>query len=374
MSLHERLPHSFTLDDLAASFWATYPDSDKNIYGALFDQLYKAEITPDVGLDILNQTILRKKSLKLSELAFQVGQGFKTEQDLTEFWNNWGKTERVETTLPEVDNDLEQLLSNHVYDTGLRWRLDCLNKSMGSLRKGDFGFIFARPETGKTTFLASEITSMLAQGVSGDVTSPIIWLNNEEDGWKVMLRVYCAYFGVSSDVILSNVKKYRDRFRDEVGRNFRLFDSALISRGDVERIVAQLNPSLVVYDQIDKIKGFQNDREDLRLGSIYQWARELAKGGHAAIGVCQADGTAEGVRRLTMEHVANAKTAKQAEADFILGIGRSNDPAQQYARYLTVIKNKLLGDKDSMPDLRHGHFEVLIEPLIARYLDVIKFN
>lgn len=75
-----------------------------------------------------------------------------------------------------------------------------------------------------------------------------------------------------------------------------------------------------------------------------------------------------------MEHVANAKTAKQAEADFILGIGRSNDPAQQYARFLTVIKNKLLGDKDSMPDLRHGHFEVLIEPLIARYIDVIKFS
>jgi len=372
MSLHEKLPHSFTLDDLAASFWATYPDSDKNIYGALFDQLYKAEITPDVGLDILNQTIIRKNALKLSELAFQVGQGFKTQEDLNAFINDSAatRTSAVQACLPEVDNDLEQLLSNHVYDQGLRWRLDCLNKSLGSLRKGDFGFIFARPETGKTTFLASEITKML----EGGSVNPIIWLNNEEDGWKVMLRVYCAYFGVSSDVILSNVKRYRDRFRDEVGRNFRLFDSALISRGDVERIVAQLNPSLVVYDQIDKIKGFQNDREDLRLGSIYQWARELAKGSHAAIGVCQADGTAEGVRRLTMEHVANAKTAKQAEADFILGIGKSNDPAQQSARYLTVIKNKLLGDKDSMPDLRHGHFETLIESEIARYIDVIKYN
>ena len=134
MSLHEKLPHSFTLDDLAASFWATYPDSDKNIYGALFDQLYKAEITPDVGLNILNQTIIRKKSLKLSELAFQVGQGFKTEQDLTEFWKQWGSVDRVATTLPEVDNDLEQLLSNHVYDQGLRWRLDCLNKSFGNCR------------------------------------------------------------------------------------------------------------------------------------------------------------------------------------------------------------------------------------------------
>jgi hypothetical protein len=153
-----------------------------------------------------------------------------------------------------------------------------------------------------------------------------------------------------------------------------LFDSATIGRRDVERLVEQLNPSLVVYDQIDKIKGFANDREDLRLGSIYQWARELAKGSHASLGVCQADGHAEGVRYLTMEHVANAKTAKQAEADFILGIGKAADQELASARFLNISKNKLLGDADSRQELRHGRFEVLIEPTVARYRDVIHFD
>jgi replicative DNA helicase len=294
----------------------------------------------------------------------------KEQDDLDQFLAESPKAEQVDHfSINEVNTDLEELLSNHVYDQGLRWRLDCLNKSLGSLRKGDFGFIFARPETGKTTFLASEITQFLTQS-----TATVCWLNNEEDGWKVMLRVYCAYFGVSSDVILSNVKRFRDEFKEQVGTKFRLFDSATIGRRDVERLVEQLNPSLVVYDQIDKIKGFANDREDLRLGSIYQWARELAKGSHASLGVCQADGHAEGVRYLTMEHVANAKTAKQAEADFILGIGKAADQELASARFLNISKNKLLGDADSRQELRHGRFEVLIEPTVARYRDVIHFD
>lgn len=328
-------------------------------------------MSDEVGKDIVLQTIQRKRALQLSELAFQVGQGFKTQEDLNEFLAKQEPSSvDSSTNIPEVTTDLEQLLSDHVYDQGLRWRLDCLNKSLGSLRRGDFGFIFARPETGKTTFLASEITAMLAGGA--DVS--VAWLNNEEDGWKVMLRVYCAFFATTSDVILSNVKLYRDKFKAAVGNRFRLFDSATIGRSDVERLVKNLQPSLVVYDQIDKIKGFANDREDLRLGAIYQWARELAKGNHAAIGVCQADGHAEGVRYLTMEHVSNAKTAKQAEADFILGIGKASDPALSSARFLNISKNKLLGDKDTISDLRHGRFETLIRPEVARYEDVIRFD
>jgi hypothetical protein len=75
-----------------------------------------------------------------------------------------------------------------------------------------------------------------------------------------------------------------------------------------------------------------------------------------------------------MEHVANAKTAMQAEADFILGIGKVNDQNQEYVRFLNISKNKLFGDQDSIPDLRHGRFETMIEPQIARYKDIIKFN
>jgi hypothetical protein len=119
------------------------------------------------------------------------------------------------------------------------------------------------------------------------------------------------------------------------------------------------------------VQGFSSDREDLRLGAIYQWARELAKQYNIpVIGVCQADGTAENVQWLNMGHVSNSKTSKQAEADWIVGIGKLEDPAYSKVRYVSVMKNKLTGDADTEPMLRHGKMEVLIDPVIARYQDI----
>jgi len=142
----------------------------------------------------------------------------------------------------------------------------------------------------------------------------------------------------------------------------------------VEQIVAKYNPRVVVYDQIDKIQGFQADRPDLELGAIYEWARSLALNGHSALGITQADGTAEGVRYLAMNHVSGAKTSKQAEADFIIGLGKSHDDDKEYSRYLSICKNKCLGDPDSIPEFRHGKMEVLIEPHIMRFTDIISYK
>jgi hypothetical protein len=68
--------------------------------------------------------------------------------------------------------------------------------------------------------------------------------------------------------------------------------------------------------------------------------------------------------------VANAKTAKQAEADWILGIGKSHDVGWETIRFLHLSKNKLMGDKDTDPTMRHGKVEVVIKPEIGRYVDL----
>jgi len=348
-----------------------YPDADKIIYGNLFKQLRSLQITADVGSSILSAVKRKKDALQLSEMSFRVAQGLQDDTELRSLMDGWDSTKTTvdHGGLVEVTHDLQELIDSAYSDTGYRWRLDCLNKSLGSLRPGDFGFIFARPETGKTTFLASEVTGFLSSGHGS-----VVWFNNEEQGAKVMLRIYQAFFGVTTDQLFANPKRFRDEFLVRTEGRFRLYDSATIHRKDVEKVVLGQTPGLVVYDQIDKIKGFNNDREDLRLGSIYQWARELAKGNHAAIGVCQASGSAEGVRYLTMDHVANALTAKQAEADFILGIGKSHDQTEENIRFLNISKNKLLGDKDSIPNLRHGRFEILIRPEIARYEDIVRYE
>lgn len=222
--------------------------------------------------------------------------------------------------------------------------------------------------TGKTTFLASE-GSYMAEQLKQINGGPVIWFNNEEQGKKVNLRVYQATLGVTLEQLYANPTKYHEEFNDKIGKHFKQVDRASIFKTDVEKLLETKKPGLVIFDQIDKIKGFQADRDDLLLGSIYQWARELAKTYCPVIGVCQADGTGEGVRWLTMANVANAKTSKQAEADWILGIGCTHDQGWENVRFLNISKNKLLGDEDTIPSQRHAKIEVLIKPQIGRYED-----
>jgi hypothetical protein len=179
--------------------------------------------------------------------------------------------------------------------------------------------------------------------------------------------------GITQTQLFGDIEGNTGKFMDLGGRNIQIFDSAAIHRKQVEQLVEQYQPGLVVFDQLDKIKGFEDDREDLRLGSIYIWAREIAKGYCPVIGVSQADATGEGKKYLSMDNVANAKTAKQAEADWILGIGKTHNDAEEYTRYFNISKNKLAGDPDTDPERRHGKAQVTIDPVIARYQDIEEY-
>jgi replicative DNA helicase len=374
IALHEEYPdQDLDIAALQAYFFVRHPDADKETYLNLFKTLSETTLDAAIGVGILKQIKRRKQALKLSEEAFKYSTGHSSIDEVLQLsseleGNNPSDVDEIEV----VSDDLEQILNDTVKQPGLRWRLDCLNKSLGSLRTGNFGFIFSRPETGKTTFLASETTNMLDQLPEG--SGPIIWFNNEQVGSEVMLRIYQGFFGVSLEQLLSNPKKYHQMWQAKCSGRFKLIDDANISKAKVDHVCKQLRPSLVIFDQIDKIKGFASDREDLRLGTIYIWARELAKQYCPVIGVCQADGTAENQKWLGMEHVSNAKTSKQAEADWILGIGAVHSEGTENIRYLNISKNKLLGDVDTMPDLRHGRFETYIEKTVARYKDIVNYD
>lgn len=346
-------------------------NKDKDYYLAVIEQLDNLDVT-EVTTTKLLQSILNNKKLKeISLAAYDVTEGHKEVSELTSMMQDFlaqDSEAEEKDTYEFITDDLEELVHGAVQKQGLRWRLKTLNQMLGSLRAGDFGFIFARPETGKTTFLASETTYMAEQ--LSDDSGPIVWFNNEEQGSKVKIRCYQACLGLNLTQLYADLSGNRAQYLKRTKGKHLIYDSGVIHKNTVEAICKQYKPSLIIFDQIDKIHGFKDDRDDLKLGAIYQWARELAKKYAPVIGVTQSDGSGEGVKWLTMANVANAKTAKQAEADWILGIGKSNDMGYENIRYLHASKNKLMGDSDSIPDLRHGKKEVLINAGVARYEDI----
>lgn len=304
---------------------------------------------------------------EISVTAYDVTEGRKSLEHLTQLMEKLYKPITT-TNLDFVSDNPEDLIEYVKATDGFRWRLKTLNRMLGSIRKGDFLFFVARPETGKTTMLASEVSYMLSQLT--DDAGPIIWFNNEEQGSKVKIRVIQAYFGITHANWVKDYKKYTERFVKETKGRFKLVDNAVLTKNEAVRYIENLKPSLVVFDQLDKVQGFSNDREDLRLGAIYIWAREIAKKCCPVIGVSQASGSGEGEEFLTMDQISNSKTSKPAEADAIVGIGFENKPGLEYRRGISIIKNKLIGDSDTDPALRHGKMHVLIKPNVARYEDI----
>jgi replicative DNA helicase len=374
--LHEKVSTDITVQDLVMFFYASYPaikNDEKVLYNTIFDQIEKAEVNQEVAVEYLEK---HRQQILATEIAMKALDVSRGKGDLSEITTLLNEQLPIEEPTEEVfvSDDLEVLADEIQLDGGLRWRLETMNRMLGPLRKGDFGFIFKRPETGGTTFLASELTYMAEQVAQRD-EGPVLWINNEQMGNVVMLRIYSAVFGVSDRELFTNLDFYKDEYNKRIRGKIKVFDDALVTKQKIESLCKTWNPSAVVIDQIDKLKGFpNNERDDLRLGTIYIWAREMAKQYCPWIGVCQADSTAEGKKWLTMDMVANAKTAKQAEADWILGIGKTHTDGEEYTRFLSVCKNKLLGDEKTMPELRHGKVPVIIHPDIARYDDAMKWS
>jgi len=363
----------------------------------IFDQLREIQITDEIGQKALESFRERAWLSDLTLASMSALEGRKTASDVLKLLEEKQNEEEIGISeqIEFVTDDLEELKTGTITTPGLRFRLKILNQALGSLRKGDFGFIFARPESGKTTFLASETTFMAEQlqqrrlqelesldgsdipailssaGTRNRLAGPVLWFNNEEQGSKVMLRCYQAALGYTLPQLFVDVPTAKAKYYELTGGLIKIVDRASISKQEVEKICEETQPSLIIFDQIDKIKGFEADRNDLALGFIYQWARELAKIYAPVIAVCQADGTGEGQKWLTMANVSNAKTSKQAEADWILGIGKTHEPGMEYVRYLHLSKNKLVGDSDSIPELRHMKEEVLIDPEQALYKDIL---
>lgn len=368
-SWHKTNEHKVNLSllDLANLFFANHP-KDKEFYEEVFNTLEKNEVNLDTTkvyiTSLRRASLLREASIK----AYEVAEGklaFEKFLPILDGLREEEKNTEQKEEIQYVTTDLDVLVNTAVKTPGLRWRLNTLNRMLGSLRKGDFGFVFARPETGKTTFLSDQVSYMLTQ-TDGD----ILWFNNEEQHEKVVLRVYQAFFGVTLAELLANIPKYQKAFQEATQGRFKLPNISRIDRKTVEKILGKTKPALILADQLDKFEGFDADREDLILGAKYQWAREIAKEYAPFIGICQSDGSGENQKWLTMANVANAKTAKQAEADWILGIGKIHDTGWEQIRFLHLSKNKLIGDLDTDPKMRHGKQEVLIEPEIARYRDM----
>ena len=272
-----------------------------------------------------------------------------------------------------VSADLSAI-ADRITSSGYEWRLDALNRSLGPLRTGNFVIVAARVEVGKTTFLASEV-SYLAQQLPKD--RPVVWVNNEEESSVVFFRIVQAALGIESKTIIADSKKAMVDYAALMGGNK---DKIRVTKDmnnvrDLETLFREVNPGLIIFDQLDKVDGFKSDeREDLKLGKIYKWARELARSYGPVIAASQLSASAVEMKDppfIGFDALRGSKTDKPGEADVVITIGKYKEPKspeEEMIRTINVPKNKLPGGGSKQVESdRHGQFLVTIDPIRARY-------
>jgi len=349
---------------------------DPSAYEVAFDNLKDALDKPSpIVKDLLGKLIETDYATQIYDVCLKIGTGMGGELESIEPMLNAYKKE-IGTSVEKDDVFVKpslDYLSGVVASGGLRWRLKELNVALGPIRKGDFIIVAARPETGKTTFTASEASYMMTQLQPDE---HVIWINNEEASNKVMMRVIQSYHGVTTGDLLDNAATYEKEFISNGGDRFLVLDddSGIKSAIKIARLFKEYKPGLIIFDQLDKVHGFKQDREDLRIGQLYEWARDVAKEYCPVIAISQVDGTGEGEKWIQMNQLRGSKTDKIGEADAIITIGKSNEPAMDLQRFIHVPKNKLFGGAETLEAHRHGCFEVEIEPSKARYVSKWKIK
>ena len=120
--------------DLAGLLYTPNPAKMELINTSL-DTLEKVVPNEELTLDLINKIKRTKVLRELSLAAYEAAEGRTAYEAVQEVLSQLDKTEVEEEEEDFVEEGLSDLIDQTYKQPGLRWRLDCLNKSLGSLRK-----------------------------------------------------------------------------------------------------------------------------------------------------------------------------------------------------------------------------------------------
>lgn len=340
-------------------------DEAEAVYSAVIQKI-KEPVSEAVEAGLMNRLV----AADVAHDIVKTLESYHNGEEVDLFLSLRGHMEKFEQQLnrkvknPQILTPIEDLLERAENDTGMHWRLPCLNRCMRPLQAGDFVVLAARPDKGKTSFMASELTYMAAQvdALYPDERRSILWFNNEGPGDRIVQRCFQAALQCTTEDMVRLVKtpstepdKWRNRLREDYakalggrGGTLRIFDIHDFWNHEVEDLMTLHKPAAVLFDMVDNIKfgGEVNNngqRTDQLLESMYQWARLMGvKHDCAVLATSQISADGDGLQYPTLPMLKDSKTGKQGAADVIITLGSVNDPMLETSRYIGTTKNKLV--------------------------------
>ncbi|BEQ12871.1 putative DNA helicase [Pseudomonas phage Ep4] len=246
-----------------------------------------------------------------------------------------------------IDAPIEDILADFSEDRGLKLPTLALQTTIAGLQGGDSIAVAGRPDKGKTSFLAATLAGFAPQlrglGLAG---RPMLWLNNEGSGRRIIPRIYQAALGIEFQemVQLSNEGKLKDLYLQAVdGQDIRVKDAHGSSLGQLEQIIEDMNPCVVVFDMLGNFRAPKSEGGNKTDGleAMWQQAREMAVR-HDFVAMPTIQISADGDNQLYPPYSAlkDSKTGVQGACDVILMMGALNQVERDTVRGFSTPKNK----------------------------------
>jgi replicative DNA helicase len=330
-------------------------DEDLAVYKQLFKLISSEDVAPDIEAGMMKRLGGAAAAYDLASLIekYNAGEEVDLRQGVEALMDQYDQQTKRVVKDPQVRDPIEQLLKDEENDVGLHWRLSCLNRHIKPVVAGDFIVVAARPDKGKTTFGASELTFMASQVDTiwpGEERS-ILWFNNEGPGKRIVTRCFQAALGATMEELVakSNAGTIRDEYRAALGGrggSLRIFDVHGMWNHEIEDLINKYKPALCLWDMIDNVRfgdavANNGQRTDQLLEAMYGWVRMMGvKHDCAMMAMSQISADGDGLQFPTLPMLKDSKTGKQGAADVIITLGTVNDPILGHARYIGTTKNK----------------------------------
>ena len=364
---HDKYEHDLTPDEIYSIWLSQNPMATSSEIHEVRDVIDKvkntAALSADVASDVINSLWRKDIGREIANLGLNMSAG-----DTSALRRLQTLLERIsDSYMPDdfgedITDDIYELLAEVSDENKFAWNISTLSRHLYGLGGGDFCIIAARPETGKSAFVVSVCAGpggFCAQGAK------VLFLGNEEKVKRTKLRAMQACSGMTREEIAAEPELARSLYMNI--RDKLIFKDT--QDWDLDKINAYCErekPDILILDQADKVQisGMYNSSHE-RIRSLYTALRELSKRHNCAlIAVSQASADAEGHTRIDFSMLEGSKTGKAAEADVILGIGKTSgngDDEMNTDRCLYISKNKLSG--------YHGAVHCQIQPAVSRYVE-----
>src|SRR5690625_1878036 len=257
-----------------------------------------------------------------------------------------------------ADSLAEALRQTLAGERGLSLYPPALSSAIGprGLQPGSHVVIYGRPEISKSGFC---ITNAARWAMAG---KRVLYFINEDPGVNIQLRILCCITGWTEEKVLADVDRATEL------ANSRGFDNVVIKElhpgtsGEIDAWIEKEKPDAIIVDQLRNLWAKADSRAN-QLDQVARDVRDLAKKhGIVGLSVSQAGETAEGKAVLGMTDLDNSKTGIPGACDVLIGIGATQEHVATGYRVLTLSKNKVNGNHDSLT--------VRFIPQLSRYVDV----